>query len=134
MTEAEKSQGARSESTGEAEATRTVREERSETGPAPDTIAALATPPGVGALAVVRISGPEAFRILERLCRPSAPSEESPTSFREGPTSREESTDLAEPRRATLMGIRDPDSGELLDRALVTLFPGPRSYTCPLYP
>lgn len=78
-------------------------------GPPPDTIAALATPPGVGALAVVRISGSEALPILGRL---SGDSEEAPP-----------------PRRATLREIRDPETGELLDRCLVTLFSGPDSYT-----
>lgn len=32
-----------------------------------DTIVALATPPGVGAIGVIRMSGPEAFRIIDEL-------------------------------------------------------------------
>lgn len=75
----------------------------------PDTIVARATPSGVGAVAVVRLSGARAFEILDRL----APGLER----------------RPEPRRATLAGLRDPDTGELLDRGLVTLFPGPASYT-----
>jgi len=74
-----------------------------------DTIVALATPPGVGATALVRLSGPEAGGILQGL----APGLEG----------------LPEPRRATLATLRDPDDGEVLDRALVTWFPGPDSYT-----
>lgn len=75
----------------------------------PDTIAALATPPGVGALAVIRISGSEALTILERVS--------------------DDGGELPLPRRATLRRVRDPDTGELLDRCLVTVFPGPESYT-----
>ncbi|MDX1566549.1 MAG: tRNA uridine-5-carboxymethylaminomethyl(34) synthesis GTPase MnmE [Longimicrobiales bacterium] len=82
----------------------------------PDTIAALATPPGIGALAVVRISGPDAFAILESLASHSGPDDGG-------------SPALPEPRRATLRDIRDPETEELLDRALVTVFPGPGSYT-----
>src|SRR5579871_5471908 len=32
-----------------------------------DTIVALATPPGIGAIGVIRVSGPEAFSIVGRL-------------------------------------------------------------------
>ncbi|MBQ2628375.1 MAG: hypothetical protein IJG13_01730, partial [Kiritimatiellae bacterium] len=33
----------------------------------PETIAAIATAPGRGGVAVVRVSGPEAFAVAERL-------------------------------------------------------------------
>lgn len=72
-----------------------------------DTIAALATPAGRSALAVVRLSGRETRRILAAV------------AGREKPFS---------PRRATLVTLRD-DSGEALDRGLVTFFPAPGSYT-----
>jgi tRNA modification GTPase len=72
-----------------------------------DTIAALATPAGRSALAVVRLSGRETRRILAAV------------AGREKPFS---------PRRATLVTLRD-DSGEALDRGLVTFFPEPGSYT-----
>ena len=75
----------------------------------PDTIVALATPPGLSAVAVIRISGPEAFDVIHRLC-PELEGEEAP-------------------RRARLARPRDPDTGEVLDEALVVLFPGPGSYT-----
>ncbi len=73
-----------------------------------DTIVAAATPPGPGALAVVRISGPGAFSIRCAL----AP-------------------DLRDPdaRRAVLAGLHDPETGELLDRGIVTSYPAPASYT-----
>jgi tRNA modification GTPase len=74
-----------------------------------DTIAAVSTAPGIGAVATVRMSGPRAGSILMRL----APSLGSPP----------------EPRRVTLVEVRDPDDGSLLDRALVTYFAAPASYT-----
>lgn len=74
-----------------------------------DTIASVSTAPGLGAIAVVRMSGPAALGILRRLS-PGLPGD-------------------PDPRRATLADVRDPESGELLDRAMVTVFPGPGSYT-----
>jgi tRNA modification GTPase len=74
-----------------------------------DTIAAVSTAPGAGAIALVRVSGPEAGRVLLSI----AP----------------KLTELPEPRRATLIEIRDPGEGELLDRAVATFYAGPASYT-----
>lgn len=71
-----------------------------------DTIFALATPPGRGALAVVRLSGPAAGAALQRLADALPP-----------------------PRRASLRRLTDPASGELLDRALLLWLPGPASVT-----
>ncbi|HET7461334.1 MAG TPA: tRNA uridine-5-carboxymethylaminomethyl(34) synthesis GTPase MnmE [Longimicrobium sp.] len=72
-----------------------------------DTIAAIATAPGRAAVAVLRVSGPGARKVLALV----APSAE------------------VRPRVQRLAAIRHPESGELLDRALVTLFPAPASYT-----
>jgi tRNA modification GTPase len=74
-----------------------------------DTIAAVSTAPGLGAVAVVRMSGPRAAPILRRL----APGLAAPP----------------EPRRVTLVELREPVEGTVLDHALVTWFPGPASYT-----
>ncbi len=74
-----------------------------------DTIVAVATPPGRGALALLRLSGPGAFEVLARV----APELARPPS----------------PRRAVLTSLVDPDDGALLDRGLVTCFPAPASYT-----
>ncbi|TVP56371.1 MAG: tRNA modification GTPase, partial [Gemmatimonadales bacterium] len=76
---------------------------------APDTIVARATAPGVGAVALVRLSGPDALGVVGALLGEGA-----------GPL---------EPRVASLRPLRDPRAGELLDRAIVTFFPGPASYT-----
>ncbi len=78
--------------------------------PEPDTIAAVATPPGRGALAVVRLSGPGVSGLIARV----VPSLEGA---------------LPQPRRATLVPVIDPGTGERLDRALLTWYPAPHSYT-----
>jgi tRNA modification GTPase len=70
-----------------------------------DTIFAPATAPGRAAVAVVRLSGPQAGDALRRL-----------------------SGRLPAPRRASVRRLRDAD-GALLDEALVLWLPGPASYT-----
>ena len=73
-----------------------------------DTIAAVATATGLGAVAVIRLSGGRSFEILRALTpdHPDRPPMRSPR----------------------LLSLRDA-KGALLDRALVTAFPGPDSYT-----
>jgi tRNA modification GTPase len=75
-----------------------------------DTVAAVATPPGRGAIALLRVSGPGAGDALRAVC---------PTLGRA----------LPEPRVQRLLEVRSPVTGELLDRALVTWFPAPGSFT-----
>lgn len=74
-----------------------------------DTIAAVATPPGTGGVAVIRISGPEAIAIAGRAWR---------------------GHDLStlESHRASL-GKYVGANGSVLDEALATVFRSPRSYT-----
>ena len=72
-----------------------------------DTIAAIATPPGEGAIAMVRISGPDAMAIVSRIFKASG---RAPTS-----------------RRATFGSIHD--GGEVLDQVLLTVFQAPASFT-----
>lgn len=72
-----------------------------------DVICALATPPGRAALAVIRVSGAGALDAAARVC-PAA---------RRAPA-----------RTATLARFADAAGGEI-DRGLVTVFPGPHSYT-----
>ena len=73
-----------------------------------DPIAALATPPGRSALAVVRLSGARRVR-GRRAGRRRLPA-------------------FDRPRAATLATFRDA-AGEPIDRGLYTVFPGPGSYT-----
>jgi tRNA modification GTPase len=72
-----------------------------------DPIAALATPPGRSAVAVVRLSGTGAFEVASRVI---------------------EGFSLEHPRMATLATFR-LSGGEAIDRGLYTVFPGPASYT-----
>ena len=73
-----------------------------------DTIAALATAAGPSAIALVRMSGSEAFQILQAL----TPNEDPPA-----------------PRTARVRSLTNGSGEDLLDRALVTAFPRPESYT-----
>ena len=72
-----------------------------------DTIAAVATPNGRGALALIRISGPHAWAIAERILTPWP---------------------LA-PRHATLVTVRDPTTADVLDRPIATAYEAPHSFT-----
>ncbi len=73
-----------------------------------DTIIALATPPGIGAIGVIRLSGPDAFKIINELFS---------------------SKDLtAQPSHTIHVGLLKSE-GENIDEVVVSLFKGPRSYT-----
>jgi len=75
-----------------------------------DTIVALSTPPGAGALAVVRLSGPEAVAITQALFS--------------------KKNLAAQPGHSLHYGtLRDPATGQVLDEVVVALYRGPRSYT-----
>jgi tRNA modification GTPase len=71
------------------------------------TIAAIATPTGRGALAIVRLSGPEVGAIAQRVLRaPALP-----------------------PRQATYAHAVDPDDGHVLDEVVATFYRAPHSFT-----
>lgn len=72
-----------------------------------DTIVAVATPPGRGALAIVRMSGPHALDIAGRHLLPWP----------------------VEPRMATLCAVHDGEDNRFLDEAVVTVFVAPASFT-----
>lgn len=69
-----------------------------------NTIFALATPPGRGAVAIIRVSGPDTDRVLAAL-----------------------GAGGLKPRYAALRSLHQ--GGQVLDQALVLRFPGPNSYT-----
>jgi len=73
---------------------------------ADDTIVALATPQGRGGIGVVRLSGPDARGIADRLLRRSL-----------------------DPRHATFCRLIDPATGRVIDQVVATAFVGPHSYT-----
>ena len=76
---------------------------------ATDTIVALSTPPGRSGIGVIRISGPSALKLTRTLLK--------------------ESEFDPQPNQARLKAVRDPASGEIVDRAIVTYFKAPRSFT-----
>lgn len=77
------------------------------------TVCALATPPGVGGIAVVRISGPEAYPIAETVFRPANPARK--LSQAKGYTA--------------LFGHSLRPDGSVLDETVALCFRAPRSYT-----
>ena len=79
--------------------------ERDRTLRAVDTIAAIATAPGAGAIGILRISGPSASAIAVALLGT-----------------------LPEPRQAKLSRFLDA-GGDAIDQGLALWFPGPGSFT-----
>lgn len=80
-----------------------------------DTIAAIATPPGIGGVGIIRVSGSEAFSIVNRLF------------------SSQGTLDLRKrPNKTIQYGyIIDPDTPDrhIIDEVLLLLMKGPHSYT-----
>ncbi|MDP6804227.1 MAG: tRNA uridine-5-carboxymethylaminomethyl(34) synthesis GTPase MnmE [Rhodospirillales bacterium] len=72
-----------------------------------DTIFAVASAAGLGASAMVRVSGPGARDALRRIS----------------------GRGVAAPQRLSLATLTDPETEEIVDRGLVAWFPGPRSFT-----
>ncbi len=70
-----------------------------------DTIVAIASPPGTGAVSLIRISGPDSHEIA-RLAMRSIP----------------------QARRVAVRSVRDAES-RVIDEGVVTVFSGPASYT-----
>jgi tRNA modification GTPase len=82
-----------------------------------DTIAAIATPPGEGGVGIVKLSGPEACSILERLFVPASAGGVPAAGGR------------LPARRLTFGHVQDPDSGGRVDEVLAVYMPAPHSYT-----
>ena len=74
-----------------------------------DTIVAIATPAGRGALGVVRLSGPRALDFAGALLACGAAA--------------------LQPRHATLTRVTSDDGGGAVDEVVATFFPAPHSYT-----
>ncbi len=72
-----------------------------------DTICALATAPGRGAIAIIRVSGPDVLSIYKKITRTSS---------------------LPEPRKFYLKNLYDKE-GKTIDKGLVVFFKSPNSYT-----
>ncbi|TMC21794.1 MAG: tRNA uridine-5-carboxymethylaminomethyl(34) synthesis GTPase MnmE, partial [Chloroflexi bacterium] len=76
------------------------------------TIAAIATPPGIGGIGVVRVSGPEAFAFVHPLLR-------QPGGC----------TDIPPSHLLTYGEIVDPATEEIVDEVLAAFMCAPRTYT-----
>ena len=76
-----------------------------------DTIIALATPSGAGAIAVIRLSGPEAIAMADTFFK----------SIHE--------KKLADQKSHTIHLGHITEAGRVLDEVLVSVFKNPRSYT-----
>ncbi|MFZ5590798.1 MAG: tRNA uridine-5-carboxymethylaminomethyl(34) synthesis GTPase MnmE [Bacillota bacterium] len=80
-----------------------------------DTIAAIATAPGEGAIGIVRLSGPRAVDIAGRIFRPGKRPDAPPWQ--------------PQSHRIYYGHIIDPDSGRVVDEVLVAVMLAPRTYT-----
>jgi len=75
-----------------------------------ETIVAIATPPGVGAIGVIRLSGKDAIAIADKIFKGKKLA--------------------AQPSHTLHFGrIVAPDTGEVIDEVVISLFRGPKSYT-----
>ena len=74
-----------------------------------DTIAAIATAPGAGGIGIVRVSGPGALPILEKLFAPAGKGDYKPWTLRRG-------------------RVQDTE-GNTLDDSLAVFMPGPKTFT-----
>lgn len=96
--------------------------------PPDDTIVALSTPAGRGAIALLRLSGPDAAACAARIFR--AGNLRKSSSGRPAPSGAAAFHALSfEPGRATLGSFVPIAGGEPIDSGYVTLFPEGRSYT-----
>ncbi len=75
-----------------------------------DTICAISTPAGTGGIAVIRLSGRDAFAITDKVWKGK-------------------SIAAATTHTAHLGLINDPDTDEVIDQAVATVFRGPHSFT-----
>jgi tRNA modification GTPase len=87
-----------------------------------DTIAAVATPPGEGGIGIVRLSGPDALPILQRLFQPARPGAWRPFRMRYG---RVRAADGAVVDEALAVFMRAPHSFTAEDAAEISCHGGP---------
>jgi len=73
-----------------------------------ETIVAVSSPPGVGAIAIVRLSGDKSWEMVKKVLKTSS---------------------KIEPRKAIHGWIKDPTTNELVDEVVVIFYKAPRSYT-----
>ena len=74
-----------------------------------ETIIALATPPGIGAIGVIRLSGSRAFQVADRVFKGK--------------------NLVAQESHTIHFGTIRSEDGQILDEVLALIFKGPNSYT-----
>ena len=77
----------------------------------PDTICAIATPPGLGGIGIIRLSGPEALSIADRMFHGKHLPSQTPS------------------HRILFGRFRDPETGVEIDEVVLSVFRSPNSYT-----
>lgn len=77
-----------------------------------DTICAISTPAGAGAIAIVRMAGPQAFQITEKVFRPASANKKIST----------------QPTHTLLFGTITDGQNDI-DEVVISLFRAPRSFT-----
>jgi len=105
---------------------------RASADPHAETIVAIATPPGVGAVGIVRLSGPRAFAIGRALFRSAARA----VNGAAGTDKRNRRAETAQDDAATPPShlltfgrIVDPATRDIVDEALVAFMRAPHTYT-----
>ncbi|RJR19502.1 MAG: tRNA uridine-5-carboxymethylaminomethyl(34) synthesis GTPase MnmE [Desulfobacteraceae bacterium] len=76
-----------------------------------DTIAAIATPMGLGGIGIVRMSGPKSREIVKKIFLPSRPCRDMVS------------------HHLYLGQVKNPSSDQILDQVLLSIMEAPRSYT-----
>ena len=74
-----------------------------------DTIVALATPPGIGAISVIRLSGPDSFDVIDKIFKGSS--------------------EIKKSKSHTIHYGKILSNNEIIDDVLVSVFKEPNSYT-----
>ena len=77
-----------------------------------ETICAIATAPGIGGIGIVRISGEDAFNIINKIFKP-----------------KNVGAGLESARQMKYGHIIDTNTNEIIDEVLVSFFRTPKSYT-----
>ena len=80
-----------------------------------DTITAICTPPGVGAVGVIRVSGPDAVNVVSHIFRSQS------------------GQDISKKKRGMYYGNIVERDGNILDDVIVLVMKSPHCYTCLLY-
>ena len=85
---------------------------KSPSGVGGSTICAISTAPGIGGIAVIRVSGPETFAVCEKIFFPA-----------------NKNTTIADTKSHTLLFGEIRDENETIDEVVISIFRNPHSFT-----